>query len=494
MAYTYDQFLTELNNSGLQNQFSSYDLATAQQYPDFGMSMIALKKDYANAQTDQARALANSAAEQLRSSYGNYMGGSSGSSYINLGRTPGDYQSRYGSAIDDAISALNNYGSFSYADAPTYESRYDERMNSLLDEITNRQPYLYNYETDPVWQAYKKQHTREGKRATEDTLANYAAMTGGMPSSYAVNAATQAGDYYAAQMTDMIPQLYQDAYERYLNEYNMKQNDLAAVQSMENMDYSKYQDQLAQYNTDRNLAYNQWQDLYNMAANNLGIMQDQDDREYNRYLTDLDWNQTITQNRLDQNAAAQEAAANEVDAILATGATPSAALVGQSGYNQEYIDAMANYYAQQAALEAAGSYTGSGSSGSGSSGSKGNSSSDDETSSAAESIFQQIKASGMGPVEYLTVNGYNASQTKMLAAEYNSWLESEQKPSATGSGGTASANDKANVINNVHIAASSGRPAAAADALLAAGESGVLTEAEVLQIAGSLGLTNYILG
>lgn len=353
MAYTYDDFLTKLNQSGLQGQFSQADMDTALLYPEFGMSMISAKQNYANAQTQEGRDMANALAEQLRSSYGNYVGGGDGSAYLNMGRKPSDYQSKYGSAIDDAINSLNNYGDFSYGPAPVYQSRYDEKMQGLLNDMLNRQPHLYNLETDPVWQNYKKQYTREGQRATADTLAQVATMTGGMPSSYAVNAAQQAGDYYMSQMTDMIPQLYQQSYERYLNEYNMKQNDLAAVQSMEQMDYGKYQDQLQQYNTDRDLAYNLWQDEYNMLANNIGVMQGQDATEYDRFLTNLDWNAQQQAIYREQQAQAAQNAAAQVDAMIAAGGRPSAGLIAQSGYNQEYVDAMTAYYAQQAALAAA---------------------------------------------------------------------------------------------------------------------------------------------
>lgn len=391
MAYTYDDFLTRLNASGLAGQFSEYDLATAQQFPEFGISMLSLKQDYKNATTDVGRQMANTMAEQLRASYGNYAGGGSGSSYINLGRSPSDYESKYGTLIDETMEKMNNYGDFSYGPAPTYTSRWDTQMTDILDQMINRQPYLYNLETDPVWSAYKKQYRREGQRATADTLAQVSAMTGGMPSSYAVTAAQQAGDYYNAQMTDMIPQLYQQAYERYLNEYTLKQNDLAAVQSMEQMDYGKYQDQLSQYNTDRNLAYNQWQDQYNMLSNNLSQMQTQDQIDYGKFTDDLSWDQELLQNYQNQQAAGRDSAAAQVEAILAAGGIPSADLVAASGLSQEYIDIMAAYYARQAAASA-----GSGSGGAVTAAQK----------DARNQVDAIIEAGGVPSAELVAASGY----------------------------------------------------------------------------------------
>lgn len=490
MAYTYDDFLTRLNQSGLQGQFSQADMDTALLYPEFGMSMISAKQNYANAQTQEGRDMANALAEQLRSSYGNYVGGGDGSAYLSQGRKPSDYQSKYGSAIDDAINSLNNYGDFSYGPAPVYQSRYDEKMQGLLNEMLNRQPHLYNLETDPVWQNYKKQYTREGQRATADTLAQVATMTGGMPSSYAVNAAQQAGDYYMSQMTDMIPQLYQQSYERYLNEYNMKQNDLAAVQSMEQMDYGKYQDQLQQYNTDRNLAYNLWQDEYNMLANNIGVMQGQDATEYDRFLTDLDWNAQQQAIYREQQAQAAQNAAAQVDAMIAAGGRPSAGLIAQSGYNQEYVDAMAAYYAQQAALAAAkgiGSEV------------RERSSSDGEEEST-QSVFEMIYANGWDPADYWYTTGGagTAANVEAFVNNYNRWLKGKQpadeeaaQSQAVGVG-SPTAGQRNVVMSEVNRMVAAGNPYGAAERLIMAAQSGIISMDELDKLAQSLGVGDIL--
>jgi hypothetical protein len=91
----------------------------------------------------------------------------------------------------------------------------------------------------------------------QDAIGTAAAATGGIPSSYAVTAATQAGDYYAAQMADKIPELEQLAYQKYMNDYQMRMNDLDVVRTAEQNDYAKFLDQLEQHNADRNFAYGQ---------------------------------------------------------------------------------------------------------------------------------------------------------------------------------------------------------------------------------------------
>ena len=163
-------------------------------------------------------------------------------------------------------------------------SEYQKERDAALRRAQDME-WNYDPDTDPVWQAYQKQYRREGQRATEDTLGRLAGMTGGMPSSYAASAAAQAGNYYASQLSDKLPQLYQDAYNRYLQEYQRqlgisdqyaqfdnteyqrwlneqgKNLDLAdRYYQYGNQDYQRYLDALGQWNTDRNFNYGAAQD------------------------------------------------------------------------------------------------------------------------------------------------------------------------------------------------------------------------------------------
>lgn len=202
-TYSYDDFLkaAQENSWGEGNGFSSADWRLAQQNPDAGMSILNAKRDYINATTSEQRAEANKRAEAIRSAYGGYTGGTDGAGYYLNQPSPQQ---------------------FSYQQAPTLS---------------------YDPDTDPVTQAYMKRYAREGNRATQNALGSAAAMTGGIPSSYAVAAASQAGDYYAAQAADKIPELYQQAYNRYVNDLN-------------------------QWNTDRNFAYGQYLDEINAQTQN----------------------------------------------------------------------------------------------------------------------------------------------------------------------------------------------------------------------------------
>lgn len=334
MAYTYDDFVKAANQSGLMGQFSQDDLNLAQKYPEFGLSVLSLKKDYNNAATAEQRLLANQAANELRKSYGNYSGGADGGSFR--------LESKLNRRSDDLLDQIGSFGSFSYDEAPTYENAFAQQQKDLLDRILNREDFSWSKETDPQWSSYKKSYLREGDRATANALAQASAASGGRPSSYAVNAATQAGDYYATKLNDVIPTLYQQAYERYLDEYNMKLKDLNAVNQQEQLDYAKYLDRLGQFNTDRGFAYQNYADDYDRLRSQLADVQGQDQIDYARYLDEVSRQQT-----------AQDSIRSQVDAILTAGGSPSANLVSESGYSSEYVKALEDAYRKQEAEKAA---------------------------------------------------------------------------------------------------------------------------------------------
>lgn len=334
MAYTYDDFVKAANQSGLMGQFSQDDLNLAQKHPEFGLSVLSLKKDYNNATTAEQRLLANQAANELRKSYGNYSGGADGGSFR--------LESKLNRRADDLLDQIGSFGSFSYDEAPTYENTFAQQQKDLLDRILNREDFSWSKETDPQWSSYKKSYLREGDRATANALAKASAASGGRPSSYAVNAATQAGDYYATKLNDVIPTLYQQAYERYLDEYNMKLKDLNAVNQQEQLDYAKYLDRLGQFNTDRGFAYQNYADDYDRLRSQLADVQGQDQIDYARYLDEASRQQT-----------AQDSIRSQVDAILAAGGSPSANLVSESGYSSEYVKALEDAYRKQEAEKAA---------------------------------------------------------------------------------------------------------------------------------------------
>ena len=405
-SYTYDDFVKAANQKGLFQEFSQADLQTAQRYPEFGMSILGLKEDIHKATTPEAKLLANEMANQLRSNYGGYTGGKYGADYISDGKIPNQ--------IDSVLDKINGFGSFNFdQERPSYENQYAEQQQALLDAIINRPDFSWSKEDDPQWHSYRKSYLREGDRATADALGQAAAASGGRPSTAAVTAATQAGDYYATQLNDIIPTLYQQAYDRYLNEYNMSLQDLNAVNTQEQLDYTKYLDQLGQFNTDRNFAFNQYLSDFDILQDKLSALQGQDSVDFDRY-----WNGQQLQR--EDAMAQQQLAQGQVDAILSAGGSPSADLVGASGYTTEYVQALQAAYQRQLAAR-----SGSGGSSSGSrSGSSGGGDSADY-----DGLFAAALESGH-PKSFIANNykKYGFTSQTGLSDEYEEWaLGQEEK-------------------------------------------------------------------
>ncbi len=196
---------------------------------------------------------------------------------FSYGEAAPTYANPYQDQMSSALDAIQNRGS--------YESQYGGDISSLLEGLQNQQPFSYDPKTDPQWGAYAKQYRREGQRATADTLGQAATMSGGIPSTAAMTAAGQAGDYYAARLSDKLPELAGQAYERHQGDFSnklailnelqrMDESDyqkfidetgldfdtLTALMSLSDQDYSRHQDRLGQYNTDKTFGYNQYLD------------------------------------------------------------------------------------------------------------------------------------------------------------------------------------------------------------------------------------------
>lgn len=200
--------------------------------------------------------------ERIRSHYG-YSGDSDGSRYIPLEMGGG--------------GRGNGGGGFSYVAAPTYTSRYQNQIDDLTHQILNREAFSYDPEKDPTYQQYKESYTRSGERAMQDTLGQVSARTGGLASSYAGSAAQQTYGNYMGALADKIPELKQLAYSMYQDEGNTQRANLEMLEALEQGDYAKYADLLAQYNTDRIFDYGVHRD-------NIGDERYNNETEYNRAL------------------------------------------------------------------------------------------------------------------------------------------------------------------------------------------------------------------
>lgn len=344
--------------------------------------------------------------ERIRSNYG-YSGDSDGSRYIPLEMGGG--------------GRGNGGGGFSYEAAPTYTSRYQNQIDDLTRQILNREAFSYDPEKDPTYQQYKESYTRNGERAMQDTLGQVSARTGGLASSYAGSAAQQTYDNYMGALADKIPELKQLAYSMYQDEGNTQRANLEMLVALEQGDYAKYADLLAQYNTDRSFDYgvhrdnisderynNEWN--YSVGRDQIADKRYEDETAYNRetYKDETEYNRALAK-------AQTLAAGGDFSGYKALGYTDQEIAGLKSAYNK----------AQASARSGGGSSGGSKSGG----------------SSASEDVYAGMYKAGIrsegDAYAWLLSAGYNTTQAGKLAGYYADWMKN-QGGKGSGSGGKTS--------------------------------------------------------
>ena len=193
---------------------------------------------------------------------------------------------------------------------PEYRSRYSDAVKSNLSSVLGKKKFNYDIGSDKLFSQYKDSYTKAGKTAMEDTVGNASMLTGGYANSYAVTAGQQAYDSYMSKLNDKIPELEQRAYERYRDEEDSAYKKLNTLIGLEDTEYGRYRDSVADYNTNREFEYNKNKDA--QAQRNWQAQFDRDkyvnDRDYNRSVLESDrkYNRDVLENDRDYNRGVYE--------------------------------------------------------------------------------------------------------------------------------------------------------------------------------------------
>ena len=199
-----------------------------------------------------------------------------------------DAKLRYESALAE-LEALRDA-------APRYDSRYDEQIRSLYDQLTSRGPFRYDSATDPLYQQYRQSYVQLGQNAMRDTMGQAAALTGGYGSSYAQSVGQQQYDAYLRRLADVLPETYGMALQSWQAEGQDLQRRYSAAAALEQSDYERYLDELAQYNRSLDRARSDLDTAYERQFA-------EDERAYRRAVDDYN-------RRLDEDERAQSTAAS----------------------------------------------------------------------------------------------------------------------------------------------------------------------------------------
>lgn len=121
--------------------------------------------------------------------------------------------------------------SMAYVTSGANNAPYIQQLNALYDQIMNRKPFQYDLNGDLLYRQMADQYTQLGRQASADAMGQAAALTGGYGNSYATQVGNQANQQYLTMLNQNIPELWDRAYQAYLNEGDqlLQQYELTAV-------------------------------------------------------------------------------------------------------------------------------------------------------------------------------------------------------------------------------------------------------------------------
>lgn len=229
--------------------------------------------------------------------------------------TKGLTQYAHDSIYDSAVKYIMNGNRFEFSDrTPKYSDRYASRLESVADELRRIAPFEYDPYSDDLYEYYRKEYLKAGRRAMEDTLGKIAANTGGVASSYATSAAGQSFDYYNSQAAAKIPELYKIAYGEYLDSINNKYKTAELFSGLSNEDYSRYRDRVQDYENNRDFEYKTFLSMldedYRREQAERAVYEDErdysrraleNDRDYDRGVLESDRDYELSKDMFEEN-------------------------------------------------------------------------------------------------------------------------------------------------------------------------------------------------
>ena len=166
-------------------------------------------------------------------------GRTTGEGGLNLGNLVGVKSDAYNKAND----ALNAHPDFKYSRQEDYDK--------LLDDILARKDFTYDASADALYQQYKDMYMKQGEMASRDAMGQAAAMTGGYGNSYGATVANQAYQGAVGELGNVMPELYQMAYDKY-NQEGQDMLNKAVLHGEERMhEYDKWADEYTKLANER---------------------------------------------------------------------------------------------------------------------------------------------------------------------------------------------------------------------------------------------------
>lgn len=311
--------------------------------------LLAAEESNANA----SAGVASAAPETAQSSAGTHTG------LAGLSSNTQQQLSQLGSGYKPSqnVSAAQQYLQNVVSGKPgAYQSQYQGQLESLYNQVMNRDPFQFDLNGNVLYNQYSDQYTRQGKQAMMDTMGQAAALTGGYGNSYAQTAGQQAYQGYLQQLNNIVPELYQMALNQYNQEGQNLKDMLSLTQGLEDSAYGKYRDTVSDWNTEYSQANDEYWNQYNADyanyANMLNYWNTIAQQENAQYNTDREFANTDRQ-----------MAYSQAMTILQAGKMPSDELLAAAGISAADAQLLADANKKSSGGGSGGSRSSSGGSG-----------------------------------------------------------------------------------------------------------------------------------
>lgn len=216
-----------------------------------------------------------------------------------------------------------------------YESKYQDRIDAALDDLSGKKDFSYNYVNDPLYHQYAQVYTQNAHNASADAAAQAAALTGGYGSSYAASVAQQAYQQQIGALNLAIPTLYQlalDTYDSSGDALVTRLDQLSAqeqnAQGLYNQKLSDYYTQLEQLGSAYNSAYQKDYGRYQDYLSRLNALYG--------YYSQQEQQQAAKKQQWFNNAVTALGVVGDAVQLLVSGTTGLGSLAGSllnTGYN-----------------------------------------------------------------------------------------------------------------------------------------------------------------
>ena len=163
---------------------------------------------------------------------------------------------KYGQEWQQSERVVDAYNKMQEAqqNRPQFNSTYKGQVEDIYNKINNREQFNYNFNADKLYQQYAEQYRKIGRKGMQDTIAEAAKLAGGYGNTYAKTAGQQQYQKYLSDINNVLPELYEKAYQKYSDETNNLYKQYGIASDLYNTEYGEYRDKVGDWKSDRQFA------------------------------------------------------------------------------------------------------------------------------------------------------------------------------------------------------------------------------------------------